>query len=80
MAGHRLVMGIRGPTYCLMCGGFVDFDLPTDCPNRPMTPMECANIMDGKLNCINGHFMWAPNVVEVAGRPDEISVSQPVLN
>jgi len=81
MAGHRLkAIGMRGPSCCLVCGGFIGVDMPADCPNRLMTPMESTNIYEGKLNFINGQFMWAPNVVEVAAHPEQVSVSWPVLN
>lgn len=64
MAGHRLTRGLAGGAVCMMCGGFAEHDLPTECPNRPLMAVEMVNIADGKLNCINGQMLWQPGLTD----------------
>ena len=61
---------INGPSFCITCAGHKGIDLPKECPMRPMTLMEMANVADHKLYIEKGVWLWVQGVThETMTRP-----------
>jgi len=54
---HALYDREDGLAHCRVCGG-AEGTLPKDCPERSITEAEATAIWNGKLNFIDGKWVW----------------------